>query len=123
MHVTTARLLRLRADARLERETILEHRVRDGEDPATAYEETPEIDEFVVISLRDELLEDRGQLAEFGLARLAALSGGPDAIEHQRTTDRVEFDLLRDIAAAVPELTVAVWRVGNRLNVAGPAHS
>ena len=123
MHLTTERLLKLRADARLERETILEHRVRDGEDPAIAYEETPDVDDFVVISLRDELLEHRGQPAEFGLARLAALSGGPDAVEHQRTTDRVEFELLRDIAAAVPELTVAVWRVGNRLNIAGPATS
>ena len=120
MHLTTERLIRLRADARLERETILEHRVRDGEDPAVAYAETPEIDDFVVLSLRDELLEDRGQLAEFALARLAALAGGPDAVEHRRTTDRVEFELLRDIAAAVPELTVAVWRVGNRLDIAGP---
>ncbi len=117
MLMTTERLMRLRADARLERDTILEHRVRDGEDPATAYAEVPEIDEFVVLTLRDEMLEDRGQLAEFGLARLAARSGAVDAAEHRRNADRVEFELLREIAANVPQLTVAVWRVGNRLEL------
>ncbi|UOQ59939.1 hypothetical protein MUN76_12940 [Leucobacter rhizosphaerae] len=114
MILETERLLKLRADARLERETILEHRVRDGEDPAVAYAETPEVDDFVVLALRDEMLEDRGQLAEFGLARLAAIAGGPDAEEHRRTTDRIEFELMRDIAAAVPELTVAVWRIAGK---------
>ncbi|QIM15891.1 hypothetical protein G7067_04785 [Leucobacter insecticola] len=117
MILTTERLLKLRADAHLERQTIMEHRVRDGEDPAIAYAETPEVDDFVVLAIRDEMLEDRGQLAEFALARLAALAGGPEAAEHQRATDRVEFELMRDIAAAVPELTVAVWRVSDRLDV------
>ncbi|WP_053384225.1 hypothetical protein [Leucobacter celer] len=115
--MTTERLQRLRSDARLERDTILEHRMRDGEDPATAVAEVPEVDELVVLALRDEMLEDRGQLAEFGLARLAALSGGPDAHEHRRNADRVEFELLREIAAEVPQLTVAVWRVSHRLDV------
>ncbi|RGE23161.1 hypothetical protein [Leucobacter sp. wl10] len=115
--MTTERLRRLRADARLERETLMEHRVRDGDDPADAFAEVPEVDDLVVIALRDEMLEDRGQLAEFGLARLAALSGGPDALEHRRNADRVEFDLLREIAADVPQLTVAVWRVSHRLDV------
>ena len=108
--MTTDRLQRLRADARLERETMLEHRVRDGEDPATAYAEVPEVDDLVVRELRDELLEERGRLAEFSLARLAALSGGADAEEHRRNADRVEFELLREIADAAPQLTVAVWR-------------
>src|SRR5690606_12694679 len=115
--LTTERLMRLRADARLERNTILEYRVRAGEDPATAYAETPEIDEVVVLSLRGEMLEERGQLAEFGLARLAAHSGREDAAIHQANADRVEFDLLREIADSVPELTVAVWRSAARLDV------
>ena len=118
MHLTTDRLLTLRANASLERITILEYRVRMGEDPATAYEETPEIDDFVVAGLRDELLEERGKLAEFGLARLAAQSNGPDAEIHRANADRVEFDLLREIAESVPELTVAVWRMAARLNPA-----
>jgi hypothetical protein len=115
--MTTERLQRLRSDARLERDTILEHRMRDGEDPATAVAEVPVVDELVVLALRDEMLEDRGQLAEFGLARLAARSGGPDAREHRRNADRVEFELLREIAAAAPMLTVAVWRAGSGLDV------
>lgn len=117
MLMTTERLQRLRSDARVERETMMEHRVRDGEDPAIAYAEVPEVDDLVVLALRDEMLEDRGRLAEFGLARLAALSGGPDAREHRRNADRVEFELLREIAATVPQLTVAVWRVSSRLDV------
>lgn len=115
--LSTERLIKLRADAHLERITTLESRVRAGEDPATAYAETPEIDDLVVLTLRDEMLEERDQLAEFGLARLAARAGGPDAAEHQRNTDRVEFALLREIAAEVPELTVAVWRLSDRLQV------
>ncbi|WP_255572614.1 hypothetical protein [Leucobacter tenebrionis] len=117
MDMTTERLVQLRAEARVERDTMMEHRVRDGEDPATAYAEVPEIDDLVVLALRDEMLEDRGQLAEFGLARLAARSGGPDAQEHRLNADRVEFELLREIAAAAPPLTVAVWRASHDLQV------
>lgn len=115
--MTTERLLQLRADARIERDTMMEHRVRDGEDPATAYAEVPQVDDLVVLALRDEMLEHRGQLAEFGLARLAARSGGPDAGEHRRNADRVEFELLREIAAAAPMLTAAVWRASGDLEV------
>lgn len=115
--VTTEQLLRMRADARIERDALLEHRMRDGQDPAVAIAETPEVDEFVVHALRDEMLEDRGQLAEFALARLAARSTAPDAEEHRRTADRVEFDLLREIAAEVPELTPAVWAAARHLEV------
>lgn len=114
--MTTDRLQRLRADARLERRTMLEGRVRGGQDPATAYAEVPDVDDLVVRELRDELLEDRGRLAEFGLARLAARAGGPDAEEHRRNADRVEFELLREIADAVPQLTAAVWRAGEHLH-------
>lgn len=116
MILTTERLIRMRADARLERETALEHRAREGEDPAEAYAEAPEVDDLVVLALRDEMLEDRGRLAEFGLARLAAAAGGPDAEEHRRNADRVEFELLREIADRVPELTVAVWRLAARFD-------
>ena len=118
MNVTAARLTELRANARLERFTELEHRVRDGQDPAIASIEVPDIDELVVLALRDELREARGRLAEFGLARLAALSGAEDAAIHRANADRVEFDLLREIAEMVPELTVAVWRSAARLDVA-----
>ena len=114
--MTTDRLQRLRADARLERSTMLESRVRGGQDPATAYAEVPEVDDLVVRELRDELLEHRGRLAEFGLARLAARSGGPDAEVHRRNADRVEFELLREIADSVPQLTAAVWRAGSGLH-------
>lgn len=117
LSLTTERLIKLRADARLERQTTLERRVRGGEDPAIACAETPEVDDLVVLALRDEMLEERHQLAEFGLARLAARAGGPDAAAHQRNTDRVEFELMREIAAEVPELTIAVWRISDRLDV------
>jgi hypothetical protein len=115
--MTTERLIKLRADARLERLTTLETLVRAGEDPATAYADTPEVDDLVVLALRDELLEERDKLAEFSLARLAARSGGPDAVAHRRNTDRVEFEIFREIAAEVPELTRAVWRLSARLDV------
>lgn len=115
LSVTPEQLERLRQDARLERDTILERRAREGEDPAVAVEEIPDVDDFVVLALRDDLLEHSGKLAEFGLARLAARAGGPEAEEHRRNADRVEFELLRTIAAAIPELTVAVWRAGEHL--------
>ncbi|MFV0433664.1 MAG: hypothetical protein ACK5LO_06785 [Leucobacter sp.] len=115
--MTTARLAELRDEARLERETMLENRVRQGEDPAVAYAEVPEVDDLVVLALRDEILENRGQLAEFGLARYAAQAGGPDAGVHRRNADRVEFELLREIAESAPSLTVAVWRAGSRLEI------
>ncbi|UTX54864.1 hypothetical protein KI794_13765 [Leucobacter aridicollis] len=117
VNLPSERLQKLRDDARIERETILEYRVRGGQDPAVAYEETPELDDFVVAALRDELLEDRGQLAEYGLARLAAQSSSPDADTHRVNADRVEFELLREIADSVPELAIAVWRAAGKLNV------
>lgn len=119
--MSTDRLQRLRQSARIERDTILEHRMRDGEDPATAIAEVPEVDDFVVLALRDELLEDRGQLAEFALARLAQRTGGPDSDAHRRNADRVEFELLREIAEGAPVLTVAVWRVADRLDISSPS--
>lgn len=117
MNLTTERLLQMRDNARLERRTILEYRVRQGADIAQAYVDTPEVDEIVVLSLRDEMLEERGQLAEFGLARLAAASDADDAEVHRKNADRVEFELLREIAALVPELAPAVWHTAARLDV------
>lgn len=117
MTSSSERLQRLRADARLERETAMESRVRGGQDPAAASEEVPQVDELVVFELRAERLEERGQLAEYALARLAARAGGPDAAEHARNADQVEFEILREIAQEFPELTVAVWRAGDRLDL------
>ncbi|MGO3148270.1 MAG: hypothetical protein ACTIJ6_11400 [Leucobacter sp.] len=117
MNLTTERLQKLRADARLERLTFLEHRVRMGEDPAVAFDLVPEVDVLVVLALRDELLEERGQLAEWSLARLAAHSDNADAAVHQANADKVEFELLREIADSVPELTVAVWKSADRLDL------
>lgn len=117
MTLSSDRLHKMRADARLERETALEARVRGGQDLSIAFDEVPDIDELVVQALRDEGLEERGQLAEYALARLAARAGGPDAAEYTRNADRVEFEILRDIVREYPELTVAVWRAGDRLEI------
>lgn len=115
--VTSERLEHLRMFAKLERDTILEHMMRDGRDPAEAVAEVPGVDEFVVTALRDEMLEDRGRLAEYSMTRLAARGSGPDAAEHRRNADRAEFALLREIAEQVPELTAAVWRLSGSLDV------
>ncbi len=119
MNLTTARLVELRRDARIERDALLEHRGRLGEDPADALSGTPSVDELVVCAIRDEMLEDRDQLAEFSMARLAARGSGPDAAVHRRNADLVEFALLREIAASVPQLAVAVWGVAHHLDVGG----
>lgn len=115
MHITSQQLDRLRNFARIKREAILEHEGRNGEDPLTTLISVPSVDEFVVHELRNELLEERGKLAEFALARLAGRGTGPDAAEHRQNANRVEFELLREIAANCPELTVAVWQVAGRL--------
>lgn len=117
--ITTERLEQLRLFAKLERDTILEHMMRDGRDPAEAVAEVPSVDEFVVTALRDEMLEERGRLAEYSLARLAGRGTGPDAAEHRRNADRAEFELLREIAAGTPELTPAVWCLTGALRVGG----
>lgn len=115
MRGTTARLERLREFARIERTALLEQRGREGEDPAESIAELPSVDELVVRELRDELLEQRGQQAEFLLARLAGQSSNPDAAAHRSSADRVEFELLREIAEAYPMLTTAVWEAAGRL--------
>lgn len=110
-------LRRLRDFAKIERDTILERLMREGHDPAVAVAEVPTVDEFVVRSLRDEMLAERGQLAEFALARLASRSASQDATEHRHNADRVEFELMRDIAVRAPSLTQAVWSLCGRLDL------
>lgn len=105
----------LRGFARAERDAIMEHRGRDGEDPLVTLTDLPSVDELVVRELRDEMLEQQGRMAEFAMARLASSSSGDDAAEHRTNADRVEFELLREIAADNPELTVAVWAVADKL--------
>lgn len=121
MNLTTERLEELRRFARIERDAILEHEGRQGEDPLVTLSRIPSVDEFVVHELRTELLEERGQLAEFEMTRLAARGNSEDAVEHKRNADRAEFELLREIAAACPPLTVAVWAVAGRLSSKGTA--
>ncbi len=115
MIVTAEHLQRLRGFARIERSAILEHEGRMGADPLATLADLPSVDEFVVHELRNELLEERGRLAEFAMARLAGGGTGDDAAVHRRNADRVEFELLREIADSCPELTVAVWQVAGRL--------
>lgn len=117
MHLTDERLEQLRGFARIERTALLELRGREGEDPLTTLSDMPSVDEFVVHELRSELLEERGQLAEFSMARVAGRGDGDEAAEHRRNADRVEFELLREIADACPALTLAVWRVADRLEL------
>jgi hypothetical protein len=113
--VTGERLEQLRDFARIERTAVLEYYGRRGEDPLTTLADLPSVDELVVRELRDELLADRGQLAEFSMTRLAAQGNGEDAAEHRKNADRVEFELLREIATDNPELTVAAWAAAGRL--------
>lgn len=116
MRVSSERLEQLRSFARLERDAVLEIRGREGEDPLVTLADLPSVDELVVRELRDELLERQGRYAEFSMARLAALGSGDDAETHRQNTDRVEFELLREIAAENPELAVAAWEAAGRLS-------
>lgn len=115
MKLSPERLGELRSFARLERTSLLETRGRLGEDPLESLADMPSIDELVLRDLRDELLTERGQFAEFTMARLLGTGTGPDAVMHRQNADRVEFELLREIAAANPVLTVPVWEACGRL--------
>lgn len=119
MHLTTQRLIELRADARLERTTTMETRGRFGEDPALSFERMPSIDAIVVLTLRDELLEQRGRLAEFNLTRMMGRVPGPDGAEYAHKADRAEFEILREIALDCPPLTKAVWELAGSLRGVG----
>ncbi len=120
MNLPTERLEQLRAFARIERDAILEREGRNGEDPLLTLIDIPSVDEFVVRELENEMLDERGLLAEFAMARLAGRGTADDAPDHRTNADRVEFALLREIAEGCPELTVAVWSVVGRLQGAGP---
>ncbi|MGO1848767.1 tryptophan synthase subunit alpha [Microbacterium sp.] len=80
----------LRAEAEDERDSLIEERVRAGEDPWEFMDDLPTIDELVVFLLRAEHIEADGGLR-------------PTAARNQR--------VLRMIANEYPELTRAVWRL------------
>ena len=115
MRITSERLEHLRELAQTERDAIMEYRGREGEDPLVTLAELPSVDEFVVRELVNEMLERRGRFAEYSMARLAALGSGEEAVAHRANADRAELEILREIADANPELTVAVWAAAGRL--------
>ncbi|MFE1646245.1 tryptophan synthase subunit alpha [Microbacterium sp. P01] len=80
----------LRAEASDERESLIEERLREGEDPWDFMEDLPSVDELVVFILRAE--------------NIAANGGSrPNAARHYR--------VLRQISLDYPPLTPAVWRL------------
>lgn len=80
----------LRAEAQDERDSLIEERLRAGEDPWEFMEDLPTVDELVVFMLRAEHIEADGGLR-------------PTGARNQR--------VLRMIANEYPELTRAVWRL------------
>lgn len=83
----------LRAEAHDELRTVIFERLHAGQDPWEFMELLPTIDEFVVLSLRAELITaDNGRQ--------------PNA--------EVEYRMLRQIALAYPELTSTVWSMIGR---------
>lgn len=85
----------LRAEAEDERGSLIEERLRAGEDPWDFMEDLPTVDELVVFMLRAEHIEADGGFR-------------PTAARNQR--------VLRMIAATYPELTRAVWRLMGQNN-------
>lgn len=120
IEITGEKIAELRRFAEIERDAILEHEGRQGEDPLTTLIWVPSVDEFVVREIENLLLEERGELAEFSMARLAGRGTGADAAEHKANADARELSLLSEIADAWPDLTPAVWRVAGRLNGTPP---
>ncbi|MFZ4894297.1 hypothetical protein ACL9RL_07595 [Plantibacter sp. Mn2098] len=109
MDITSIDLPGLRREARLELDTVIEHRARDGEDPWDFLPDLPSVDEIVVATLRDDALHGRGLAAQHALARLAGRSSLDDAAEHRQNADALEYEVLREIALHHPQLTRAVW--------------
>ncbi len=107
----------MRRNAYLEREVLIEHHARDGEDPAEFIMDIPSIDELVVGALLSDGLHARGLAAEHGLARLAGKSSVYDAQEHRHNADRIEDEVLHEIAREHPELSTAVWRMLGKLGI------
>ena len=103
-------LAELRDLAATQRRSLVEHRVRRGEDPAEVFAELPEIDDYVVRMLRDDALEAEGLTAEYALARLLQHDARDDAPAHRANADAVDARLFRAVGLAHPELTRAVWR-------------
>ncbi len=91
MKRTEERIEELRDNARIERTAKMEARGRAGEDPLATLTDLPSIDEYVVRELRDEMLEARGQLAEFAMARLIAQGDGAEAEIHRENSDLTGF--------------------------------
>lgn len=107
-------IARLREFARDELDVLIEHRSRQGEDPWDFLPDMPTVDELVVLSLRDDALDDRGLTAEYVLTRLAARSTRADADEHRRALERIDADIIRSIGIAYPSLTRTAWTMLGR---------
>ncbi|MEA9985479.1 tryptophan synthase subunit alpha [Subtercola sp. RTI3] len=80
----------LRAEAREELDTVVNDRLRSGEDPWEFVHEMPSTDELVVYLLRADAIT---------------------ANDGQRGSSAREYRLLRQIALQYPELTTTVWRM------------
>lgn len=85
----------LRAEAQDELGTVVWERLHGGEDPWAFMEVLPTVDEFVVLSLRAELI--------------AADNG-------RRPSTEVDRRMLRQIALAYPQLSETVWSMLDRLD-------
>ncbi|SJM50793.1 hypothetical protein [Gulosibacter sp. 10] len=104
-------LAELRELAQFERDSMIERRVREGADPAEVYAELPETEELLVLMLRDDELEARGQMAEYTLARMAQQTRQPNAETLGRLADGIDAGLYRGIARRYPQLSRTVWRM------------
>lgn len=111
MNITARDLEQLHRDARLEREVLIEHRCRAGEDPHEFLPELPTIEELVVGELRTREIDERGLGAQFALARLAGRSSIDAALQHRTDADDLEREVLREIGLRVPSLVTTVWHM------------
>jgi hypothetical protein len=115
---------RLREFARDELDVLIEHRSRQGEDPWDFLPDMPTVDELVVLSLRDDALDERGITAEYVLTRLAARSTRSDAEQHRLALERIDADIIRSIGIAYPALTRTAWTMLGRFQGdAAPGHT
>lgn len=85
----------LRAEASDELGTVVWERLHGGEDPWMFMEQLPTVDEFVVLSLRADMI---------------AADGG------RRSTRERDYRMLRQIALAYPDLSTTVWEMIGRLD-------
>jgi hypothetical protein len=97
----------LRQDARDELSALIELRCRLGEDPWVFLPDLPSVDEQVVATLREERMHsERWSLPRARAYHPAARAGD---------VEKFEFELLREIALELPELSAAVWKVLDRV--------